>query len=48
MKDFYDSWVINETNFGISGFTYMDNDDMNKFLGLIGVNRDDVEWEDWS
>lgn len=48
MNDFDDWWDINETNFKISGFTCMDNGDMNKFLRLIGINRDIVEWEDWS
>ena len=42
------SWDIDETNFNINGFTCMDNGDMNKFLRLIGINRDIVEWEDWS
>lgn len=46
MNDFDDSWDINETNFNINGFTCMDNGDMNKFLKLIGINRDIVEWED--
>lgn len=48
MNDFDDLWDIDETNFGIRGFTCMDNGDMNKFLRLIGINRDIVEWEDWS
>lgn len=48
MNDFDDSWDIDETNFNINGFTCMDNGDMNKFLRLIGINRDIVEWEDWS
>ena len=46
MKTFYDSWDITETNHKISGFTLMDNFDMEKFLLLIGVAREDVEWED--
>lgn len=48
MNDFDDLWDIDETNFEIRGFTCMDNGDMNKFLRLIGINRDIVEWEDWS
>lgn len=48
MNDFDDGWDINETNFNINGFTYMDNGDMLKFLRLIGVDRDNIEWEDWS
>ena len=48
MNEFDDCWDINETNFEIRGFTCMDNGDMNKFLRLIGINRDIVEWEDWS
>lgn len=48
MNDFDDGWDINETNFNINGFTYMDNGDMLKFLRLIGVDRDNIELEDWS
>lgn len=48
MNEFDDCWDINEINFEIKGFTCMDNGDMNKFLRLIGINRDIVEWEDWS
>lgn len=48
MNDFDDWWDINETNFNINGFTCMDNGDMLKFLRLIGVDRDNIEWEDWS
>ena len=48
MNDFDDWWDIDETDFGIRGFTCMDNGDMNKFLRLIGINRDIVEREDWS
>lgn len=48
MNDFDDGWDINETNFNINGFTYMDNGDMWKFLRLIGVDKNNVEWEDWS
>ena len=48
MNYFDDGWDINETNFNINGFTYMDNGDMWKFLRLIGVDRNNVEWEDWS
>lgn len=48
MNDFDDGWDINETNFNINGFTCMDNGDMWKFLRLIGINRDIVEWEDRS
>ena len=48
MNEFDDLWDIDEINFGIRGFTCMDNGDMNKFLRLIGINRDIVEWEDWS
>ena len=48
MNDLDDSWDINETNFNINGFTCMDNGDMLKFLRLIGVDRDNIEWEDWS
>ena len=48
MNDFDDGWDINETNFNINGFTYMDNGNMLKFLRLIGVDRDNIEWEDWS
>ena len=48
MNDFDDSWDIDETNFGIRGFTCMDNGDMLKFLRLIGVDRDNIEWEELS
>lgn len=48
MNDFDDLWDIYETNFNINGFTCMDNGDMWKFLRLIGVDRNNVEWEDWS
>lgn len=48
MNDLDDWWDINETNFNINGFTYMDNGDMLKFLRLIGVDRDNIEWENWS
>lgn len=46
MNDFDDSWDINETNFNINGFTCMDNGVMLKFLRLIGIAREDIEWED--
>ena len=48
MNDCDDLWDSDETNGGIRGWTCMDNGDMNKFLRLIGINRDIVEWEDWS
>lgn len=48
MNDFDDWWDINETNFNISGFTCMNNGDMLKFLRLIGVDRDNIEWEELS
>lgn len=48
MNDFNDWWDINETNFNINGFTCMNNGDMLKFLRLIGVDRDNIEWEEWS
>lgn len=48
MNDFDDLWDIDETNFNINGFTCMNNGDMLKFLRLIGVDGEDVEWEDWS
>lgn len=48
MNDFDDLWDIDETNFNINGFTYMNNGDMLKFLRLIGVDRDNIEWEELS
>lgn len=48
MNDFDDLWDIDETNFNINGFTCMDNGDMLKFLRLIGVDRDNIEWEELS
>ena len=48
INDFDDLWDIYETNFNINGFTCMNNGDMLKFLRLIGVDRDNIEWEDWS
>ena len=46
METFYDEWDIRETKYGIHGYTLMDNFDMEKFLLSIGVDREDVEWED--
>jgi hypothetical protein len=46
METFYDEWDIRETKYEIYGYTLMDNFDMEKFLLLIGVAREDVEWED--
>lgn len=46
METFYDEWYIRETKYEIHGYTLMDNFDMEKFLLLIGVAREDVEWED--
>ena len=43
-----DSWDISETDDKITGFTIMDNFNMYLFLKLIGVDDNDVEWEDWS
>ena len=48
MNDFDDLWDIDETNFNINGFTCMNNGDMLKFLRLIGVDRDNIEWEELS
>ena len=48
MNDFDDLWDIDETNFNIDGFTCMNNGDMLKFLRLIGVDRDNIEWEELS
>ena len=44
--DEWDRWSIAETDQSIRGFTIMDNFNMRKFLRLIGVVREDVEWED--
>jgi hypothetical protein len=41
-----DSWNINETPEEISGDTLMTNFDMEKFLGLIGVKDEDIQWEE--
>lgn len=46
--DEWDRWSITETDQLIRGFTIMDNFNMSKFLRLIGVDVEDVEWEDWS
>lgn len=46
METFYDEWDIRETKYEIHDYTLMDNFDMEKFLLLIGVAREDVEWED--
>lgn len=46
--DEWDRWSITETDQSIRGFTIMDNFNMSKFLRLIGVDVEDVEWEDWS
>lgn len=48
MNDFDDLWDIDETNSNINGFTCMNNGDMLKFLRLIGVDRDNIEWEELS
>ena len=47
MSTFYDEWTIRENKYDIQGYTLMDNFDMEKFLLLIGVDRNDIEWEDW-
>jgi hypothetical protein len=39
-----DEWNILETVDYIKGETSMDNFDMEKFLWLIGINNNDIEW----
>lgn len=42
----YDIWNISEDEFCIYGSTGMDNFDMEKFLRMLGVNMNTVEWGD--
>jgi len=44
--DFFydDSWSINEDKNSISGYTTMDNFDMEAFLSLIGVSNNVIDW----
>lgn len=46
--DPFESWDISETDDKITGFTLMDNFNMYLFLKLIGIDDNDVQWEDWS
>lgn len=39
-----ESWNISENENSISGLTNLDNFDMMKFLGLIGVRLENVEY----
>ena len=41
----YDQWDIRETNDLISGYTFMDNFNMCRFLEkIVGINEQDIEW----
>lgn len=45
-SDFDFPWDIYENNQFITGYTDMDNFDMERFLEEIDVNINDVEWGD--
>ena len=40
-----DSWNITDEKHSVEGYTTMDNGDMKKFLGKIGV-RNIIEWDE--
>lgn len=41
----YDEWKINDLKNSIAGETSMDNFDMLKFLLVIGVKEEDIQYE---
>jgi hypothetical protein len=43
-----ESWGIDENNNYITGYTWMDNFDMEEFLEKIDVDMDKVKWSEWS
>ena len=43
-----ESWGIKESNGYITGYTGMDNFDMEEFLEKIDVDMDKVNWSEWS
>lgn len=43
-----ESWGIDENNNYITGYTSMDNFDMEEFLERIDVDMDKVKWSEWS
>jgi hypothetical protein len=45
---FEESWGIDESNGFITGYTWMDNFDMEEFLTKIDVNMRHVKWSEWS
>jgi hypothetical protein len=45
MKDFWnDPWHIEVNENEIKGYTTVDNFDMNKFLYMIGIAENFIEW----
>jgi len=40
-----DEWHINETENSITGYTSMDNFDMERFLSMIGVAGNNIRWK---
>jgi hypothetical protein len=40
-------WGIDESNGFITGYTWMDNFDMEEFLAKIDVNMRRVKWSEW-
>ena len=41
-----DAWSINDDDYMVSGWTYMDNFNMYEYLKNIGVNMDVVKWDE--
>jgi len=40
-----DRWNIDESEYVLSGSTFMDNFDMSEFMELIGVDMTKVKWD---
>ena len=46
-KENLDGWSINEISDTISGFTIMDNGEINPFINSLNIYDNDIEWEDY-
>lgn len=42
-----EAWTIEENEDFITGYTYMDNFDMDEFLKKIEINEGQIHWSDW-
>ena len=42
----HEAWTISVDDNNVTGYTFMDNFDMEEFLLKIGVDAEDIEWGD--